>query len=117
MANAIFDPEETESESTVIISERQGSENRPMFWLNEQLRGASFHVHGYHHEIIGDMVDLYSMTRDDLYNHYRQHYMPSNAVTVAVGAFDSDEMLQKIKDHYENIPSGAAPNLFVRPEP
>lgn len=31
MANAIFDIEETESERTVIISERQGSENSPTF--------------------------------------------------------------------------------------
>ena len=117
MTNAIFDPEETESERSVIISERQGSENSPMFWLNEQMRGASFHVHGYHHEIIGDMADLHSITRDDLYNHYRHHYMPSNAVTVAVGAFDSDDMLRKIKQHYGNIPSSAAPDLFSRPEP
>ena len=29
MSNAIFDPEETESERTVIISERQGAENQP----------------------------------------------------------------------------------------
>lgn len=117
MMNARFDPEEVASERTVIISERQGSENSPMFWLGEEVQAAAFRVHGYHHEIIGDMIDLETMTRDDLYNHYRAHYMPNNAIAIAVGAFDTDEMLAKIRAAYGTIPTGKPPNLFVRPEP
>lgn len=117
MINAQFDPEETESERTVIISERQGSENSPMFWLQEEVRGAAFRVHGYHHEIIGDETDLRTMTRDDLYHHYRHHYHPANAVAVAVGAFDTDEMLAKIEEYYGSIPSSEKPTLFAREEP
>ncbi len=117
MVNAIFDPAETESERTVIISERQGAENSPMFWLGEEVRAAAFRVHGYHHEIIGDETDLRTMTRDDLYNHYRGHYMPNNAIAVAVGDFKTDEMLKRITELYGAIPGGDKPNLFVRPEP
>jgi zinc protease len=117
MLNAKFDPEEVESERTVIISERQGAENSPGFWLGEEIQAAAFRVHGYHHEIIGDMTDLETMTRDDLYRHYRRHYMPNNAVAVAVGAFDSAELLAKIEAHYADIPAGEPPALFVRPEP
>ena len=98
MCNAIFDPEETESERTVIISERQGAENQPTFWLQEELRGAAFRVHGYHHEIIGDEADLRRMTRDDLYHHYRRHYNPANAAAIAVGAFDSEECWPRSSD-------------------
>lgn len=117
MVNAQFDPDETESERTVIISERQGLEDRPTFWLMEEILAASFRVHGYHHEIIGDMTDLHTMTRDDLYGHYQRHYTPSNAVVVAVGAFNTDEMLAAIERHYGSIPAGEAPQLFVRDEP
>jgi len=117
MTNAQFDPEETESERTVIISERQGAENRPTFWLQEEVRGLAFRVHGYHHEILGDETDLRTMTRDDLYNHYRHHYNPSNAIAIGVGAFDTDEMMAKIEEYYGVIPSGEKPELFVRPEP
>ena len=88
MQNALFAPEEVESERTVIISERHGSENSPVFWLREEMRAASFRVHGYHHTILGDMPDLLTMTRDELYAHYRRHYVPSNAVLAIVGAFD-----------------------------
>ncbi len=117
MTEALFDPDETESERTVIISERQGAENQPTFWLQEALRGAAFRVHGYHHEIIGDETDLRRMTRADLYHHYRRHYRPANAAAIAVGAFDTDAMLAKIERLYGSIEAGAAPDLFSRPEP
>ena len=117
MVNAKFDVEEVESERTVIISERQGAENSPTFWLGEEMQAAAFRVHGYHHEIIGDMIDLHTMTRDDLYNHYRHHYNPSNAIAVAVGDFDSETMLARIREIYEPIPAGDKPALFARPEP
>ena len=117
MTQALFDADETESERTVIISERQGAENQPTFWLQEELRGAAFRVHGYHHEIIGDETDLRTMTRDDLYGHYRRHYQPANAAAIAVGAFDTEEMLAKIKELFGSIEGGAAPDLFSRTEP
>lgn len=117
MMNARFDIEEVESERTVIISERQGLENSPLFWLDEEISAAAFRVHGYHHEIVGDLHDLRTMTRDDLYSHYRRYYVPNNAIVVAVGAFDPDDMLSRIRQHFGAIPAGDTPPLFVRPEP
>lgn len=117
MLNAAFDPREVEAERTVIISERQGLENSPFFWLSEEVHAAAFRVHGYHHEIIGDLADLHTMTRDDLYAHYRRHYTPANAIITAVGAFDTDDLLRRIDAHYGRLPGGERPDLFVRPEP
>ena len=34
MVNSSFDPDEVASERTVIISEREGNENSPSFWLD-----------------------------------------------------------------------------------
>lgn len=117
MVNAQFDPDEVERERTVIISERQDTENEPLFWLQEAVRATAFFVHGYGHEIIGDMVDLHTMTRDDLYEHYRRHYTPSNATLVVVGDFDTQDMLALVEKHFAPIVSEEKPNLFVRPEP
>lgn len=117
MINARFEPDEVESERTVIISERQGAENSPLFWLGEEVRAAAFRVHGYHHEIIGDLTDLRTMTRDDLYQHYRRYYQPNNAIAVAVGDFDADAMLRRIEELYGAIPPGEPPQFFQRPEP
>jgi len=104
MQHSLFDPEEVESERTVVISERQGSENEPLFLLDEAVQTASFQVHPYRNEVIGSIADLQAITRDDLYTHYRKHYNPANAVIAVVGDFNNDEMLEKVVKTYRDIP-------------
>ncbi len=106
MANALFDPDETTSERTVIISERQGSENNPEFLLKEELMAAAFRVHPYGATTIGHMCDLETMTREQLVAHYRTYYTPRNSLAVAVGDFDAQEMLQLVEQHFGAIPGG-----------
>jgi zinc protease len=117
MVNSVFDSQEVESERTVIISERQGNENEPLFRLSEELQAAAFRVHSYHHEIIGDMADLLTMQRDDLYRHYRAHYIPNNAVLAVGGDFNSEDLLLRIRELFEPIPAGSEPEVRIRPEP
>lgn len=117
MLNSEFSRQEVESERTVIISEREGSQNEPLFLLGEAMQQAAFRVHPYHHEVIGDMADLLSLTRDQLYNHYHTYYQPNNAVLAMAGDFDTDEMLAHISELYADIPAGAAPARLLRPEP
>ena len=117
MVNSAFDREEFESERTVIISERQGNENSPIFRLDEAVQAAAFRVHPYHHEVIGDMADLQTMQRDDLYRHYRSYYLPNNAVLAMAGDFDPETMLAKIEGLYGEIPGGPEPVRATRTEP
>jgi len=117
MVNSRFDPEEVVSERTVIISERQGNENNPLFRLGEAIQASAFRVHAYHHEIIGDMADLETMQRDDLYRHYRRYYRPNNAVVCIAGDFETDEMLEKVRRYYAAIEAGEKPNHTIRKEP
>lgn len=117
MVNSLFKPEDVESERTVIISERRGSENSPFFRLAEAVQAAAFRVHPYRHEVIGDMADLQTIQRDDLYRHYRQYYLPNNAVVSVAGDFDTQAMLTRIREVYEPIPPGPPPASQTRTEP
>jgi len=117
MVNSTFDPEEVASERTVVISEREGSENEPLFLLSEAVQAAAFRVHPYHHEIIGDLADLKTMSRDDLYDHYRSYYAPGNAVLSLAGDFETEAMLARICQLFEPIPAGLTPPRLARPEP
>lgn len=117
MVNSAFLEEEVESERTVIISERQGNENEPLFRLGEEMQAAAFRVHPYHHEIIGDMADLRTLQRDDLYQHYRTFYAPNNTVLSVAGDFETAAMLEQIRQLYEPIPAGSPPPRLSRPEP
>jgi zinc protease len=117
IVNSRFDPNEVASERTVIISEREGNENEPLFRLGEVIQQTAFRIHPYHHEVIGDMADLRAMTREDLYEHYRAFYVPNNAVMAVAGDFDTKMMLARIKELFDLIPAGAEPARLAREEP
>jgi len=117
MRNSLFNPKEVASERTVIISEREGHENEPLFRLTEAMQQIAFRVHPYHHEVIGDMADLHTITRDDLYDHYRRYYVPNNAVLSIAGDFETKAMVKRIKELFEPIPKGEIPSRLARPEP
>jgi zinc protease len=115
MTHSRFAPQEVASERTVIINERQGNENSPFFRLFEELQGAAFRVHPYGHEVIGHEDDLRSMTRDDLYGHYRKFYAPNNAIVAVAGDFASSEMLDRVIKYYGKLkPSNGIPTVKAR---
>jgi len=117
MSHSLIDPQELASERTVVISEREGHENEPMFLLSEAVQHAAFRVHPYHHEVIGDMADLRTMQRDDLHRHYRRYYVPNNTVVSVAGDFDTKEMLGRIRREFARIPAGPTPPRLSRTEP
>ncbi len=117
MVNSVFEESEIASERTVVISEREGNENEPRFLLGEAVQAAAFRVHAYHHEVIGDLADLRSMTRDDLYDHYKTFYAPNNAVMAVAGDFETNQMLARIKELFEPIPAGDITPRLPRTEP
>lgn len=117
MVNSLFEPAEVESERTVIISEREGHENEPSFRLDEEVQAAAFRVHSYHHEVIGDKADLKTITREQLYEHYRTYYRPSNAVLALAGDFESDEILEQVRSRFGPLRDDPPPEPTVRTEP
>lgn len=117
LVNAAMTLDDVEGERTVILAERGMYENDPRFRLNEELTAVAFRVHPYHHEVIGDEADLHTMTRDDLYQHYRRYYVPNNAVAVIVGDFHTPEMLARVQELFGDIPAGTAAAPILRQEP
>jgi zinc protease len=106
MANCLFDAAEAEAERTVIISEREGSENSYAYLLSEEVQAIAFYAHPYRHPIIGWKSDLHTMQRDDLFAHYCTWYTPNNAVAVAVGDFDATEMMAAVERHFGALARG-----------
>jgi zinc protease len=119
MANALFDPNEVESERTVILSELEGRENHPGYWLDRELRALAFVTHPYRQTVLGSKETLRAMTRAELYAHYQTYYMPNNAVLVLVGDFDSAKMLELAQRRFGELPPGPPlPKVrAVEPEP
>jgi zinc protease len=117
MENSRFEKHEVESERTVILSEREGNENEPLFKLSEAIQKASFRKHPYRTEVIGEKADLNRIQRKDLLHHYRSFYTPSNAILAVAGDFDSNRMLSNIQKVFDRLPSRAAPPFTTSREP
>src|SRR5687767_10100232 len=109
MANCIYDPDDCESERTVIISELQGGENDPDTLLEQEVIAAAYKVHPYRHPTIGWLSDLQTMTGDDLYQYYRRNYVPNNATLAVVGDVDTSDVLRRGDKPFGGIPAGPAP--------
>ena len=103
MQNSLFDPTEVETERTVILSEREGSENEPRWQLSEAVNQVSFTHHPYRNEVIGSRVDLLALTRDDLFEHYQHYYQPGNALLCIAGDFDIDRTNELINHNFSQI--------------
>jgi zinc protease len=117
MSNSLFEPDECESERTVIISELQGGDNDPEQVLDTEVTATALRVHPYGHPTIGWLPDLQAMTREDLYAHYRRYYVPSNATLVIVGDVEGDDVLRRAERCFGGIPEGRQPTRRRHVEP
>ena len=117
MASCLYTPEDCESERTVIISELQGGENDPEQRLDAEITATAFKAHSYRHPTIGWLSDLKTMTREDLYGHYRRYYVPNNATLVVVGDVDTADVVRRVQQQFGNIVSGVPARRPTTVEP
>ncbi len=118
MYDTRIEPDEAEAERTVVISEREGSENFPEFWLREEVQAVAWREHPYRLGVIGPKSDLRAMTRENLYDHYKRFYMTNNTTLVMVGDFSSAELLDKIHGEFDKHPAGInPPELQIEEQP
>jgi len=117
MANCLYDAEDCESERSVIISELQGGENDPDQLLDTEVTAVALKVHPYRHPTIGWLGDLKTMTRAQLYQHYRRYYVPNNATLVIVGDVSTGDALRQVERRFGTIAAGSLPERLPREEP
>ncbi|HET6457165.1 MAG TPA: pitrilysin family protein, partial [Armatimonadota bacterium] len=117
MVNSLLDPKEFNSEKTVVLSELEGNENDPDRLMMYELYALAFKAHPYHWPTIGWRKDVETITRDQLYKHYKTYYQPNNAVVVIVGDFDTPKALAMAKKYFGAIPKGPEPPKVTEVEP
>lgn len=117
MVNGLYEPEDCESERTVIISELEGGENDPDQLLDMEVTAAAFKAHPYGHPTIGWLSDLRRMSRDDLYGYYRRFYVPDNATLVVVGDVEATDVVRRVERYFGSIAPGALPARPATTEP
>jgi zinc protease len=100
MRGALLDPQDVESERTVILNERDRNQNDPVSCLFDEVWAAAFTAHPYHHPTIGWKSDIERITADGLREYYDTFYWPNNATVSIVGHFDRADVLREVADHF-----------------
>jgi zinc protease len=116
MAN--FEPKEFEKEKHVVLEERRmRTEDNPEDALDEMVRAAAYVAHPYHWPVIGWFHDVDGLTLADALAYHKIYYSPQNALIVAVGDFDSDQVLKQISEAFSGIKNGPKPPPLTDLEP
>jgi zinc protease len=116
MAN--FDPKGFASEKAVVMEERRlRTDDNPQDALSELTQAQAYVEHPYHWPVIGWQHDIQGLTLQDALNYHHIYYSPQNAIVVAVGDFDPDQVMKSIKNAFGNIPNGPKPPPVTEVEP
>ncbi len=118
MKNLLLDSKEFDLELNVVKEERRSStDDDPSSVVFEELYASAFKVHPYRSPIIGWMTELNSLKHEDLVEHYKKYYVPSNAIIVVVGDFDTASLVAEIKKTFGIIPAGKPYKRRILTEP
>ena len=113
-----FEPKEFDKEKHVVLEERRmRTEDNPEDALDEMVRAAAYVAHPYHWPVIGWFHDVDGLTLADAMAYHKIYYSPQNALIVAVGDFDSDQVLKLISEAFTGIKNGAKPPALTDLEP
>lgn len=97
MRNARFDEQMLSSELKAVIQELKMYRDSYVHTVIDELFEAIYHDHPYHYPIIGFKQDLWNLKRDTLFNFYKKHYLPNNAVLTVVGDVKPEEVFEYVE--------------------
>ena len=97
--NIYLTEEDVEKEKGIISEEIHMYEDRPGDVLFEKVRLNTLNSSPYRNSIIGTVKDIESITKEDLETCYYTFYNPSNMFIVITGNFDSEEIMNVIKEN------------------
>ena len=117
MSALTLDPKELAAEKTVVISELEGDENSPFFYLATAVRGTAYLAHPYMFRTIGYKSDLAAITRAQMLDWYRTYYAPGNATLVIAGDVKVGEAMAAARKHFGPLPARPAPPPVTTVEP
>ncbi|PEN15270.1 peptidase M16 [Longibacter salinarum] len=104
MRGALLDPEDVESERTVILNEYDRGRNESTSRLFDEVWATAFLAHPYRHPTIGWRSDIEGVDDSGLRHFYDQYYWPNNATVSIIGDVDPAEALTLVDQHFGDIP-------------
>ncbi|MDM7856122.1 M16 family metallopeptidase [Cellulomonas alba] len=92
-----LDAGELETERGVILEELAMNDDDPSDVVHEQFATAVLGAHPLGRPIGGTPETIRAVPRDAVWEHYRQHYLPSTLVVTAAGGVDHDQLCAQVE--------------------
>lgn len=113
MRHAWLKEEYRKTEITIVRSEFERNENKPMDPVFKQLFALAYQAHPYHHDTIGWRSDIENVPIERLQWFYDQYYWPNNATVTIVGDITEQKALELVSAHFGK--HSKAPHKFAEP--
>jgi len=110
LKHPLFDLDEIEHEKKIVLEERAQFHDRYQHNLSvdELLYNLLTRSDDQDISIIGTATNIEKFHRDVLIDYWQRFFVARNIVLSVAGAFDFDQTLVKLGEHFEDIPMGAA---------
>lgn len=103
MKNCTFKEDILNAELKAVIAEMKKYHDDFKRILIQKLIGSIFPDHPYHYPIIGFKQDLWNLSRANLHEFYKKHYLPNNATLVIIGKVDPQEAFELTEKYFSSI--------------
>ena len=117
--HATFPQEEIEKEKGVIVEEINMYEDIPMRKVDHVLADLAYGDAPLGRPILGTKKTVKAFTRQDFLDYREQFYMGTQCVIAVAGAFDQDEIVEKVEAAFGEMPEGQpyrpAPSAILYP--
>jgi zinc protease len=93
-----FPKESLERERQRLLNEIDDTERQPDEKAAHVYRGLVYGKHPFARPFMGTRADVEKLSRADVHKFYQRLFVPNNTVVAIVGDFDSDQVVQEVKE-------------------
>lgn len=104
MVHSRISGEDLKTEFTVVRNELEKNENSAISVLTQRVVSRAYEWHNYGKDTIGSRSDIENVQIPRLQAFWRKYYQPDNAYLIIAGAFEPDQVLRLIAQHFGKIP-------------
>ena len=116
MFHGSFSGQDFETEKKAVFEELRSGLDAPYRYIG---RASPYHMYPtetfYSRSTIGTIETVQAATVRRVRQYYNDYYIPNNMTLVVVGAFDTDDLLQRITRQFGSYPAGNVPGSIYEP--
>jgi len=108
--NSIFVDEEVDKERKIVIEEIQKDNDNPANLAEYFFNAKSMAGSAYERPVLGYKNIIATIPREKIIEYWKQYYAPNNMISLVIGDFDTEEMIEKYRSVFGVIPPGNTPS-------